>query len=121
MKVDSSYIIPVYEDPQFDGDDFIQIELKNQGDKSVTVTNYAVEMGERGFGSNMWVTRPPVWATRLPATAEPGGVPVKLLVPVPELRELRRASGIPFDKMHPWVELGDGRKVYSTNTVPMKD
>lgn len=50
VEVDSSYIIPVYDNQQFDGDNFIQIEVRNTGDKPVAVTNYAVELGKRGSG-----------------------------------------------------------------------
>lgn len=69
----------------------------------------------------MWILRPPVWATRLPSVVETGGVPAKLLVPVSELRKARKTKRLHFKNMVPWVELSDGRKVYSTNPVPLKD
>lgn len=121
VHVKSSYIMPVYGDMQLGDEDFIQMEVTNRGGKPVTVTNYAVGIGNRKSGTNMFVLRPPLWATRLPAVAEPGGVPIQLLIPVSELKKARHAKKIPFNKMTPWVELGDGRKVYSANPIPMKD
>ncbi|MFJ6300567.1 hypothetical protein [Pseudarthrobacter oxydans] len=121
VHVKNSYITPVYEDMHLGDDDFIQVEVMNRGGKPVTVTNYAVGMGNRKSGTNMFVLRPPVWATALPAVAEPAGVPIKLLVPVSDLQKARHSKGIPFDKMTPWVELGDGRRIYSANPIPMAD
>jgi hypothetical protein len=121
VHVKSTYTMPYFEDSGFHDDDFIEIEVTNRGGKPVTVTNYAVGLEGRKPGANMWITRPPAWATRLPSAVEPGGVPTKLLVPVSELRKAHGSKGIPFNKMVPWVELGDGRKVYSTNPVPLKN
>ncbi|BCW12855.1 hypothetical protein NtRootA2_41370 (plasmid) [Arthrobacter sp. NtRootA2] len=120
VSVRSTYIMPIFEDSEFHEDDFIQIEVMNQGGQPVTVTNYAVELNGRQKTENMWVLRPPLWATRLPSVVEPGGIPTKLLVPVSELRKAHRTKGIDFKRMVPWVELGDGRKLYSSNAVPLK-
>lgn len=62
----------------------------------------------------------PPWATKLPTSVEPGGEPAQVLVPVAELRKAYQVQGIPFRKMRPWVDLGDGRRVYSKNAVPLK-
>lgn len=105
---------------EFHGPDFVAVEVRNRGGKSVTVTNYGVSLGGRKPSENMFVLDRPVWATRLPAPVEPGGVPTQVLVPVPELRKAHSTRGVPFSKMVPWVELGDGRRVYSTNPVPLK-
>ncbi|MCP9002075.1 hypothetical protein NFC73_20440 [Pseudarthrobacter sp. RMG13] len=123
IQVKSSYSIPVYGPdtaPEFHGPDFVAVEVRNRGGKSVTVTNYGVSLGGRKPSDNMFVLDRPVWATTLPAPVEPGGVPTQVLVPVPELRKAHSTRGIPFNKMVPWVELGDGRRVYSTNPVPLK-
>lgn len=118
--VKSTYAMPYFENPRLYPDDFVEIAVKNVGGKPLTVTNYAVGLNGRKPGSNMWVTRPPAWATRLPSVVDPGGVPTKLLVPVSELRKAHESLGVPFSKMVPWVELADGRKVYSTNSVPLR-
>lgn len=121
VHVKSTYTMPYFEGSGFHEDDFIEIAVTNRGGQPVTVTNYAVELKGRQKTENMWIRKPPVWATRLPSIVEPGGVPTKLLVPVSELRTARKTKRIHFKKMVPWVELGDGRKVYSTNPVPLKD
>jgi hypothetical protein len=69
---------------------------------------------------NMFVTAPAAWSTSLPFVLEPGGKPAELLVPVDGLRQVHQERGIPFDRMRPWVDLGDGRRVYSKKTVPLK-
>lgn len=120
VYVRSTYTMPIFEDSEFHEDDFIEIAVTNQGGQPVTVTNYAVELKGRQKTENMWVLRPPVWATRLPSVVEPGGLPTKLLVPVSELRKAHMTKGIDFKRMVPWVELGDGRKLYSSNAVPLK-
>lgn len=121
IHVKSTYTMPYFEDSGFHDDDFVENAVTNKGGKPVTVTNYAVGLQGKRSGANMWITRPPAWATRLPATVQPGGAPAKLLVPVSELRKARKSRDLPFNKMVPWVELGDGRKVYSTDPVPLKD
>jgi hypothetical protein len=121
IRVQSSYIMPVFDDMEIGDEDFIQVEVTNRGGKPATVTNYAVGLGNRKKGSNMFVLRPPAWASPLPTVAEPGGAPVRLLVPVADLQKARDSKGIPFHQMTPWIQLGDGRKVYSSNSVPMKD
>lgn len=121
VHVKSTYSMPYFEHSGFHEDDFIEIAVTNQGLQPVTVTNYAVELKGRRKTENMWILRPPAWATRLPSVVEPGGIPTKLLVPVSELRKARKTKRIYFKKMVPWVELGDGRKIYSTNPVPLKD
>ena len=119
VHVKSSYTMPYFEDSGFHHDDFVEIAVNNMGGKPLTVTNYAIGLNGKKPGSNMWVTRPPAWATRLPSVIDPGGVPTKLLVPVSELRKAHESLGVPFSKMVPWVELGDGRKIYSANSVPL--
>jgi hypothetical protein len=121
IDVKSTYTMPYFEDSGFHDDDFVEIAVTNTGGKPITVTNYAVGLEGKKSGDNMWITKPPAWATRLPATVEPGGAPAKFLVPVSELRKAHKFRNLPFNKMVPWVELGDGRKVYSTNPVPLKD
>lgn len=120
VHIKCTYTMPYFENSGFHDDDFVEIAVKNSGGRSLTVTNYAVGLNGRKPGKNMWVTRPPAWATRLPSVVDPGGVPTKLLVPVSELRKAHESLGIPFSKMVPWVELGDGRKVYSINSVPLR-
>jgi hypothetical protein len=121
IRVKSSYIMPVFGDMEIGDEDFIQVEVVNRGGKPVTVTNYAVGMGKRKLGRNMFVLRPPAWASALPAVAEPGGAPINLLVPVDDLQKARHSKGVPFHEMTPWIQLGDGRRVYSANSIPMKD
>lgn len=123
VSVGSSYIIPVYgprHAPEFHDDDQIAITIRNCGGASVTVINYGVSMGGKGSKNNLFVMGRPGWATKLSATVEPGGEPAQVLVPVAELRKVHEVHGIPFRKMRPWVDLGDGRRVYSKNAVPLK-
>ena len=86
----------------------------------VTVTNYGVAMSGKRTKNNLFVTERPIWATKLPVSVEPGGTPAQMLVPVAEVRRAHEEHGIPFRKMRPWVDLGDGRRAYSKNAVPMK-
>lgn len=87
----------------------------------MTVTDYGVSLGGRRPSDNMFVLDRPAWGTILPAPVEPGCVPTQVLVPVPELRILAHSmGGIPFSKMVPWLELGDERRVSSTNSVSLK-
>lgn len=123
VHVKSSYIIPVYGSnsaTEFHGHDYVAVEVSNRGGKPVTVTNYGVGLGGKKPADNMFVLDRPIWATQLPAAVEPGGVPTQVLVPVNELRQAHSSRGIPFQKMVPWVDLGDGRRVYSTNAVPLR-
>jgi hypothetical protein len=123
VLVKSSYTIPVYgpsHAPEFRNDDQVAITVNNRGGAPVTVTNYGVAMGGKGSKNNLYVTDRPVWATRLPASVEPGGEPATLLVPVAQLKRFRQEHKIPYHKMRPWVELGDGRRVYSKNAVPLE-
>lgn len=123
VLVESSYMIPVYgppHAPEFHDDDQVAIVVTNRGGAPVTVTNYGVAMGGKRPKNNLYVMNRPVWGTTLPASLEPGGEPAQLLVPVAELRRAHRDHGIPFRKMRPWVDLGDGRRVYSTKAVPLE-
>ena len=123
VAVESSYIIPVYgphHAPAFHDDHQVAITVSNRGGAPVTVTNYGVAMGGKRSKNNLFVMEHPIWATRLPMSVEPGGEPVQVLVPVVELRRTHEEHGIPFRKMRPWVDLGDGRRAYSKNAVPLK-
>ncbi|MEU5565480.1 hypothetical protein [Micromonospora musae] len=123
VSVTSAYIMPVYgppHAPEFNDDDQVAIIVSNRGGAPVTVTNYGVAMGGKGSKKNLFVTNRPAWATRLPAAVAPGGEPAQLLVPVADLRRAHQDYGIPFRKMRPWVDLGDGRRVYSQKAVPLR-
>jgi len=100
--------------------DQIAIDVINRGGAAVTVLNYGVAIGPRGSQSNLFVLDRAPWATQLPAQVQPGGSPAQLLVPVDELRRAHSARGVPFKRMRPWVELGDGRRLFSQNAVPLK-
>lgn len=122
VRVTCGNEIPVYDLPDGSrdtGDHFVAIYVHNAGGASVHVLNYGVSVGGRKSGKNLFVTDPPSWATRLPASVEPGGEPVRLLVPADELRRLHEAGGISYRQMLPWVELGDGRRVYANRPVPL--
>jgi hypothetical protein len=124
VSVESSYLIPVYgpqHAPEFHDDDQVAVTVSNRGGAPVTVLNYGVSMsGKTHRKQNMFVTDRPTWATRLPAVVEPGGEPVQVLIPVADLRRAHAEHGVPFRRMRPWVELGDGRKVFATRPVPLK-
>lgn len=123
VTVKSSYMIPVYgphHAPEFHDDDQVTITVSNQGGALVTVTNYGVAMGGKRSQSNLFVMELPIWATKLPVSVEPGGKLAQVVVPVVELRRAHKEHGIPFRKMRPWVDLGDGRRAYSKNAVPLK-
>ena len=123
VTVKASYLIPVYGPPhvpEFHDDDQIAIDVINRGGAAVTILNYGVAIGPRGSQDSLFVLDRVPWATQLPAQVQPGGLPAQLLVPVDELRRAHSARGVPFKRMRPWVELGDGRRVFSENAVPLK-
>jgi hypothetical protein len=122
VSVESSYMIPVYgppHAPEFHDDDQVAIIVSNRGGAPVTVTNYGVAMGGKRSKNNLYVMERPIWAAKLPASVEPGGEPAQVVVPVLELRRAHQEHRIPFRKMRPWVDLGDGRRVYSRKAVPL--
>jgi hypothetical protein len=51
IRVQSSYIMPVFDDMEIGDEDFIQVEVTNRGGKPATVTNYAVGLGNRKKGA----------------------------------------------------------------------
>lgn len=117
------YVIPVCgpsNAPEFHDDDQVAITVSNRGGAPLTVTNYGVAMGGKRSKNNLFVMDRPIWATKLPATVEPGGEPAQVLVPAAELRRAHQVHGIPFRNMRPWVDLGDGRRVYSKKAVPLR-
>lgn len=123
VDVTCSYHVPVYGPPGFQepGDDHqVAVKVTNAGGAPVTVTNFGVSMDGMKGEDNLFVMAPVPWSTRLPFSVEPGGKPAELLVPVDELRHVHQQRGIPFTRMRPWVDLGDGRRVYSDRTVPLK-
>jgi hypothetical protein len=123
VKVTCAYAIPVYGPPgapQFRNDDQVAIKVANAGGAPVTITNYGVSTDGRKGQDNLFVMAPAAWSTTVPCSVEPGGRPAELLVPVNELRHLHEQKGIPFSRMRPWVDLGDGRRVHSKRTVPLK-
>jgi hypothetical protein len=118
VSVESDNVLPTYGPLNEPGDDwYVRISVINRGGAPVTVTNYGVRMGRKD--RNMFVTNRPRWATALPATLEPGGVPAGLLVLAEDLRRTHHELGIPYSEMTPWVALGDGRRVYSKNPIPL--
>jgi hypothetical protein len=114
VNVTCSYDIPLR------GDDQVAVKVTNAGGAPVTVTNYGVSLDGKERKENLFVTAPAPWSMRLPFSVEPGGQPAELLVPVDGLRHVHQERGIPFRRMRPWVDLGDGRRVYSKRTVPLK-
>ncbi|WP_152650082.1 hypothetical protein [Demequina globuliformis] len=122
VKVRSVYSIPIYGvegDNPLRGDDQVAITVTNVGGMPVVVTGFGVRMGRSRHAHNMAVNIPHEISDRLPATAEPGGVPVQVAVPVVELRRAHDQGGVRYRDMRPWVRLGDGRKVFSRNPVPL--
>ena len=122
VDVTCAYHVPVYGPPgaqQLGDDHQVAVKVTNAGGSPVTVTNYGVSMDGKTSGENLFVTAPVPWSARLPCLVEPGGKPAELLVPVDELRRVHQEKGIPFDRMRPWVDLGDGRRVFSKRTVPL--
>jgi hypothetical protein len=98
----------------------VAVKVTNAGGAPVTVTNYGVSMDGRKGQDNLFVTAPVPWSAKLPCSVEPGGKPAELLIPVYDLRHVSKERGIPFSRMRPWVDLGDGRRVYSRRPVPLK-
>lgn len=116
VSVESAYAMPVYgptDAPWFEDDDQVVVRLINRGGAPVTVTNYGVSMDGKSNKRNLFVPAPPSWARRLPLTVEPGGQPAELYVPVADLRNAHSQHQVRYQKMRPWVELGDGRRIYS--------
>lgn len=123
VTVTSSYVIPVYgpaDAPEFHDDDQVAVEVHNRGGAPVTVLNYGVGLGRRRRGTNLFVMNPHPLSTPLPAAVEPGGEPVKVMIPVDELRQAHEERGVAFRRMRAWVSLGDGRRVYATKSVPLR-
>jgi hypothetical protein len=123
VNVNCANVFPAHIGPSgqpFIGDHQVAITVTNAGGAPVSVTNYGVSMNGKKSGENLFVTAPASWSTRLPYSVEPGGKPAELLIPVDSLRQEHQQRGIPFDRMRPWVDLGDGRRVYSKRTVPLK-
>lgn len=123
VSVLPSYVIPVYgpaHAPEFHDDDQIALTVTNRGGAPVTVLNYGVAIGSRGKVANLFVVERHALTTPLPAVVEPGGQPVQLTIPVDRLRQTHRDQGTPFRKMRPWVDLGDGRRIYSKRPVPLR-
>jgi hypothetical protein len=106
--------------PQLGDDHQVAVKVTNAGGAPVTVTNYGVSMDGRKGQDNLFVTAPVPWSAKLPCSVEPGGKPAELLIPVYDLRHVSKERGIPFSRMRPWVDLGDGRRVYSRRPVPLK-
>ncbi|WP_157930601.1 hypothetical protein [Glycomyces xiaoerkulensis] len=122
ISIKLSNLIPVYGPPyapEFHDDDQVAINVFNRGGASVTVLNYGVSMGRPKKGINLFVLDPHVISTQLPAVLEPGGRPVQVTVPVGQLREAHAKRNLPFRQMRPWVELGDGRRIYARSGVPL--
>ena len=123
VSVKTSYMMPVYgppHAPEFRDDDQVAIEVTNKGGAPVTVTNYGVRFGGRGSGTNLFVSDRHPASSALPAIVNPGGEPVQVMVPVADLRRISAGRQIPFSRMRPWVDLGDGRRVYANKSVPLK-
>lgn len=125
VMVRSSYLIPIHGDPnrapEFRNDDQIAVTVINRGGAPVTVLNYGVSMDGKTYRKrNFFPVDKPSWSATLPAVVEAGGKPAQLLVPVADLRRINADSGISFRGMWPWVELGDGRKVFANKAVPLK-
>lgn len=116
VTVTTTYGMAVYGD-EIGDDDQVMITVHNRGSAPVTVTNFGVQIGKSG--SNMFVRNPAPWLTRLPAVVEPGGVPVQVGAPVSELRRAHAEKGVSYKQMRPWVELGDGRRVFANKPVPL--
>lgn len=124
VKVETSYVIPVYgpqHAPEFHDDDQVQVSVINRGDAPVSVLNFGVSMdGKTHRKRNLFVPHRHPMSAALPAVVTPGGQPVNVHIPVEDLRRIHAEHGISFKQMHPWVELGDGRKVFANKTVPLK-
>jgi len=121
--VKSSYTIPVYgphHAPEFHDDDQVAVEVINKGGQPVTVLNFGVRVGRAKKSGNLFVTSPHILSARLPAAVDPGGEPARVMVPVDSLRHASREHDVPFRDMRAWVDLGDGRRVYSDNSIPLK-
>ena len=100
-------------------DDQVTIKVTNTGGAPVTVTNYGVSIDGKNGRNCLIVTKPAPWSTTLPFSLEPGGQPARLSIPVDDLRDKHQQEGLPFSQMWPWVDLGDERRVYSKQAVPL--
>lgn len=124
VNVETSYVMPIYgppHAPEFRDDDQVAIAVINRGGAPVTVLNYGVSMsGKTHRQQNLFVTDRHPMTSQLPAVVHPGGEPVTVHVPVKNLRRIHEEKGISFRRMWPWVELGDGRKVFANKSVPLK-
>lgn len=124
VTVTATYSMPVYgppDAPEFHDYDQVTITVTNRGGAPVSVLNFGVSLdGKKKTKRNLFVTRPVPWSSRLPAQVAPGGEPALLNVPVAELRKVHAERGIPFKQMRPWVDLGDGRRVFADRSVPLK-
>lgn len=122
VSVKATYMLPVYGQNrnEFRGDDQIGIQVFNRGGLAVAVTNYGLRLGSRPDERNAFEVNKHVLSTPLPAMVEPGGPPALFTMSVDGLRQLHSDEGIPYSQMRPWVDLGDGRRIFATNSVPLK-
>ncbi|GAA1748536.1 hypothetical protein [Aeromicrobium alkaliterrae] len=124
VKVEASYVIPVYgppHAPEFRDDDQVSVSVINRGGAPVSVLNFGVSISGRTHRQrNLFVPNRHAMSSPLPAVVDPGGEPVTVHIPVADLRRVRSEEGVPFTRMWPWVELGDGRKLFADKSVPLK-
>lgn len=96
---------------------FVAVDVFNSGRAATSITGWGIAM--QGAG-NMYVTRPPRISASLPSRLEPHSK-VSFFVGADELRRARQDRDVPFDQMHPWVDLGSGRRVHCKKPVPLAD
>ena len=98
------------------GDHLVGITVKNLSDRRHLIVNWAIGMTKK---ANLFVVEPVHWDPKLPCWIEPGQS-LTFHAPADELRSAHVEKEIPFKKMKPWVEFGDGTRIHSKSSVPLK-
>jgi hypothetical protein len=106
-----SYNVPVYGPPgaqQLGDDHQVAVKVTNAGGAPVTVTNYGVSMAGGKARTTFSLRHPFPGPQSCPAQSSRVESSAELPIPVYDLRHVSKARGIPFSRMRPWVDLGDG-------------
>ena len=119
IRLSSVYAMPVFGPPgaQEFGDDYIQVTVANNGRAPATLKNWGIDLGNK---RNAFPGSPLSWTTPLGSRIEPHSS-AQLAILVDEARRISREERVPYDKMRPWVELGNGKQVRSRKGLPLAD
>lgn len=97
------------------GNHQIAVTVRNLGELSILVKSWGIDVGDggnlvdlRGLHSNPTL---PQWVA--------SGADLSFYMPAADVRKVAAERQMPFEKMHGWVSLADGRQVFSRKPVPL--